>query len=91
MELELLEAEKGWAKIQLTEADETVIYPLISALMKDKDVEEARYVQGHPTLDKPHILLKTRRVKPQTALARVSKEIAESFKKARKSFEKETE
>ncbi len=88
MELSIKEEGDKELSIEITEADDTVIYPVISMLLEDKDVVEARYFQGHPLLDKPILYVKTKRVKPQTAIRRVSEQLAKDFAQAKRSLKK---
>ena len=89
MKLTLLESKKTYAKIEVSGMDETLLYPLVNELMRDKDVSEAKYVTGHPQLDKPVIYVKVKKGKPQTAVKRAATKISKEFKEARESFEKQ--
>lgn len=82
MELRLLEKKKTYANIELTDVDETLLYPLVSELLRDKDVAEAKYMTGHPQLDKPVIFVKVKKGKPQTAVKRAAAKVSKEFKKA---------
>ncbi|MFQ6060296.1 MAG: RpoL/Rpb11 RNA polymerase subunit family protein, partial [Thermoplasmata archaeon] len=55
----------------------------------DKDVSEARYLTGHPQLDKPVIYVKVKKGRPQTALKRAAAKISKEFKQAGESLEKQ--
>src|SRR5439155_12415675 len=48
MQLRILEKQKDSVRIEILNPDDTVIYPLITALLKDPDVEDALYYTGHP-------------------------------------------
>ncbi|MCK4444793.1 MAG: DNA-directed RNA polymerase subunit L [Thermoplasmata archaeon] len=89
MELKLLESTKTIARIEVSEMDETLLYPLVDELMKDKDVSEARYISGHPQLDKPVIYVKVKKGKPQTAVKRAAAKISKEFKEARENLDKQ--
>ncbi|MEE9116750.1 MAG: DNA-directed RNA polymerase subunit L [Thermoplasmata archaeon] len=89
MELTLLESKKTYAKIEVSGMDETLLYPLVDELVRDKDVSEAKYVTGHPQFDKPVIYVKVKKGKPQTALKRAAKKISKEFKEARENLEKQ--
>lgn len=89
MELRLLEKRKTYLKIELSDVDETLLYPLVSQLLRDKDVSEARYLTGHPQLDKPVIYVKVKKGRPQTALKRAAAKISKEFKQAGESLEKQ--
>lgn len=89
MELKLLDSTKTQARIEISEMDETLLYPLVDELMKDKDVSEAKYVSGHPQLDKPVIFVKVKKGKPQTAVKRAAAKISKEFKEARENLQKQ--
>jgi len=89
MELRLIESKKTYARIEVSEMDETFLYPLVDELMNDKDVAEARYISGHPQLDKPVIYVKVKKGKPQTAVKRAAAKISKEFKEARENLEKQ--
>ncbi len=89
MELRLIESKKTYARIEVSEMDETFLYPLVDELMNDKDVTEARYISGHPQLDKPVIYVKVKKGKPQTAVKRAAAKISKEFKEARENLEKQ--
>lgn len=89
MELRLIESKKTYARIEVSEIDETFLYPLVDELMNDKDVTEARYISGHPQLDKPVIYVKVKKGKPQTAVKRAAAKISKEFKEARENLEKQ--
>ncbi|TET91995.1 MAG: DNA-directed RNA polymerase subunit L [Methanomassiliicoccales archaeon] len=89
MELRLLESKKTSAKIEVSEFDPTLLYPLMTELQNDKDVTEARFTTGHPQLDKPVIHVKVKKGKPQMAVKRAASKIAKEFKEARQNLEKQ--
>jgi DNA-directed RNA polymerase subunit L len=90
MELKLLDSTKTQARIEISEMDETLIYPLVEELLRDKDVSEAKYMSGHPQLDKPVIFVKVKKGKPQTAVKRAAANISKEFKEAKENLEKQT-
>jgi DNA-directed RNA polymerase subunit L len=89
MELTLLESKKTTAKIEVSGMNETLLYPLVDELMRDKDVTEAKYITGHPQLDKPVIYVKVKKGKPQIAVKRAAAKISKEFKQAREDLEKQ--
>jgi len=89
MQLRLLEKHKDSVRIEILNPDDTVIYPLITALLKDPDVEDALYYTGHPQLDKPVLTVKVKKGNPQTALKRVAEGLASEFGGAKQLLEKE--
>jgi len=89
MELKLLEKQKDSVRIEILNPEDSVIYPLITALLKDPDVEDALYYTGHPQLDKPVLTVKVKKGSPQTALKRVADALAAEFGGAKQILEKE--
>jgi DNA-directed RNA polymerase subunit L len=88
MQLQLLDKDKDSMHIQVRDADMTLIQPLISELLADEQVEEVKYITGHPDLDLPVLFVKVKSGKPQTALKRASKTLANEFKEAREKLDK---
>jgi len=89
MEFKLLEKKKDSIKVEIAEPDETLIYPLIHELLQDKNVSEARYITGHPQLDRPVLLVEVKEGKPQAALKKAAKALANQFAEARELVEKQ--
>ena len=89
MQIRLLEKQKDSVRLEIVNADDTVIYPLITALLKDPDVEDALYYTGHPQLDKPVLTVKVKKGSPQAALKRVAEGLAADFGGAKALLEKE--
>ncbi len=88
MQLQLLEKDKDSIKVQVRDAEMTLIQPLISELLADEGVEEVKYITGHPELDIPVLYVRVKSGKPQTALKRAAKTISNEFKEARDKLEK---
>lgn len=89
MEFKLLEKKKDSIKVEIADPDETLIYPLIHELLQDKNVSEARYITGHPQLDKPVLFVEVKEGKPQAALKKATKALANQFAEARELVEKQ--
>ena len=89
MEFKLLSEDKNLIKIEVVDPDETLLNPLVSELLRNSEVAEARYQMGHPQFDKPVLIIRTRKTKPQTALKKAAEDLAEQFREAKKLFEKE--
>ena len=89
MQLRLLEKQKDSLRVEVTNPDDTLIQPLIAALLKDDDVADALYYSGHPQLDKPVLTVRTRKGSPQAALKRAAKALADQYADAKKLLEKE--
>lgn len=89
MEFKLIEKKKDTIKVEVKDPDETLIYPLIHELLQDKNVTDARYVTGHPQLDKAIITVNVKEGKPQAALKKAAKSLANQFVEARQLVEKQ--
>ncbi len=89
MQFKVMERAKDSIRIQIENADDTILYPLVNQLLKDEDVEDAKYYVGHPQLDKPVLLIKTKKGKPQTALKHAADALSKEFGDARKVLTKE--
>ncbi|MCU0852319.1 MAG: DNA-directed RNA polymerase subunit L [Thermoplasmata archaeon] len=89
MEFKLVEKKKDSIRVEIVDADETLIVPLIHELLQDKNVADARYVTGHPQLDKPVLTVEVKEGKPQAALKKAAKSLANQFAEARELIEKQ--
>jgi DNA-directed RNA polymerase subunit L len=67
---------------------DTVTQLLLDMLIADEEVETALYSINHPLLDKPKIIVKTKKVKPTTVIKRVTKKIEEELETCDKLFKK---
>ncbi len=89
MQLRLLEKQKDSLRVEVTNPDDTLIQPLLTALLKDEDVSDALYYSGHPQLDKPVLTIRTKRGSPQAALKRAAKDLADEYAGAKQLLLKE--
>ncbi len=89
MEFKLVEKKKDLIKVEIEDANETLIYPLIHELLQDKNVKDARYSTGHPQLDKAVLMVIVKDGKPQAALKKAAKSLANQFLEARQLVEKQ--
>lgn len=83
MEIELLEKDKDSIKIRIKDADMTLISPLVKELINDKEVDEVKFTSGSAGLVQPTLYVKVKSGKPQTALKRASKALANEVKEAK--------
>jgi len=88
MELKLIEKEKSSIKVEIVHPDDTLIYPLVSALLRDEDVADAQYITGHPQLDKPVLFVKTKKGEAQVALRRAADGLASRYRYSKATVEK---
>jgi len=88
MQLRLLEKGKTSIRVEISNPDETVIYPLLTALQRHEDVSSALYFTGHPQLDKPVLTVETKKGNPQAVLKKVAEGLAEEYGAAKQLLEK---
>jgi DNA-directed RNA polymerase subunit L len=89
MQLRLLEKQKDSFRIEVSNPDDTLIHPLVAALLKDTDVADALYYSGHPQLDKPVLTIRMKKGSPQAALKRAAQSLSDEFSSARTLLEKD--
>ncbi len=89
MEIELLEKEKDSIKVRIKGADMTLITPMVHGLLEDKDVAEVKYTIGHSQMEDPTLFVRVRTGKPQSALKKTAKALANEFKEAREALLKD--
>jgi len=89
MEIQLLEKDKDSIKILIKDADMTLISPLVKELLEDELVTEVKYAAATPELSFPTLYVKVSSGKPQTALKRAAKSLANTFKEARDKLAKD--
>jgi len=88
MELKLVEKAKSTIRVEIVHPDDTLIYPLLSELLRDEDVSDAQYVTGHPQLDKPVLFVQTKKGEAQAALKRAAEGLATKYRDAKGLLEK---
>lgn len=88
MEIKLISKQKNMMKIEIIDADETILEPLKIKLLEDDDVEYANYFRKHPLLDNPVLIVKVKKGKPQGAIKRAAKAIATEYEEMMKFVEK---
>ena len=91
MELRVVEKEHDLLRVEFPKGEETLLIPLVEALQKEEKVVEARYYLGHPYLDRPTLLLKTKGEKPQQILKRVLKDLTDLYEDLLADFEKKAD
>lgn len=91
MDLRVVEKEHDLLRVEFPRGEETVLIPLVEALQKEEKVVEARYYLGHPYLERPTLLLKTKGEKPQQVLKRVLKDLTDLYGDLLTDFEKKAD
>jgi len=91
MDVRVVEKEHDLLRVELPRGEETLLIPLVEALQKEEKVVEARYYLGHPYLERPTLLLKTKGEKPQQVLKRVLKDLTDLYADLLTDFEKKAD
>ena len=91
MDVNVVEKEHDLLRIEIPKGEETLLIPLVEALQREEKVVEARYFIGHPFLDKPGLLLRTKGEKPQQVLKRVLKDLTDLYADLLTDFEKKAD
>ncbi len=82
--MKLIEKDKKSIEIEVENLTETFLEPLNIRLLEDEAVDYANYFMGHPDRDEPHIFVRVKNGKPQTALKRCSRGLAKDFEDLKK-------
>jgi DNA-directed RNA polymerase subunit L len=88
MELKLLNKEKDSMEIEVIGENDTLLAPLLHQLLQDDKVDFATFKRGHLYLENPVIIVKVLEGKPQMALKRAAKAVANDYKEMKTKFEK---
>jgi len=88
MELKLLSKEKDSMEIEVKGENDTLLAPLLHQLLQDDKVEFATFRRGHLYLEDPVIVVKVLEGKPQMALKRAAKAVANDYRELKTKFEK---
>jgi DNA-directed RNA polymerase subunit L len=88
MELKLLSKEKDSMEIEIVGESDTLLAPLLHQLLQDDKVEFATLKRGHLYLENPVIVVKVLEGKPQMALKRAAKAVANEYKEMKTKLEK---
>jgi DNA-directed RNA polymerase subunit L len=91
MEVRVVEKEHDLLRVEFPRGEETLLIPLVEALQKEEKVVEARYYLGHPYLDRPTLLVKTKGEKPQQVLKRVLKDLTDLYGDLLTDFDKKAD
>ncbi len=91
MEIHVLEKEHDLLRVEFPRGEETLLIPLVEALQMEEKVVEARYYLGHPYLERPTLVLRTKGEKPQQILKRVIKDLTDLYADLLTDFEKKAD
>lgn len=88
-QLRVLNKEKNSITLEMLNYDNTVLRPLIDEILKDEQVEEARYYIKHPIIDNPEIFVRVKTGKPQAAVKRSIKRLSKVYENLESDLSKE--
>jgi DNA-directed RNA polymerase subunit L len=77
--LKVVSKEKNSITMEMINYDNTILRPLADELIRDDQVEEARYYIKHPIIDNPKIYVKVKTGKPQAAVKRSIKKLSKIY------------
>jgi len=80
MNINLIQKEKDLMEIEVIGENDTLLAPLLTELLADDKVDFATYRRSHLQLDNPVLVVRVVEGKPQMALKRAAKAIANEFK-----------
>jgi DNA-directed RNA polymerase subunit L len=79
MEIHLVEKTEKTIKISFKEPDSTLIMPILDELDKNKDVKIVRYVDSHPELVEPMLIVEMREGSPVDAVKGAAMAVSQFF------------
>ncbi len=77
--LRVISKEKDSITLEMLNYDNTILRPLIDEILRDDQVQEARYFIKHPVIDTPKIFVKVKAGKPQAAVKRSIKRLSKIY------------
>ncbi len=86
MELKKLKEDEKGLLLEVVGESFTLTNALREHLWDDKNISEAAHIREHPYLSQPKIFVKTSRGNPETALEKVSENLAEQTKEFKQKF-----
>ena len=81
MELNLVEKTKDSVTIRIKDANMTLITPLLNKLSEDANVSIVRFVDHHPELEDPLLIISTKKGTPEEAIKKAAGAISEYYSK----------
>ncbi|MBX8632565.1 MAG: DNA-directed RNA polymerase subunit L [Thermoplasmata archaeon] len=88
MELKIIREKEKEIEIGAIGADDSLMYPLLTELLQNEKVVEAKYIKGHPDLDVPSLFVRVSSGDPRAALRKAAENLSEDFSSLRKKAEK---
>lgn len=93
MELKTIKKTKKELELEVKDEDATILNPITERLLKDKDVDYASYISGHPEDRRKKLYIrikKNKKTKPMDTLAKTVKELEKEIKNFSKDFKSQT-
>jgi len=81
MELHLVERTDDSVTIRITDANMTLITPLLNKLSDDSNVSLVRFVDKHPELEDPILIVSTKKGTPVDAIKKAASAISDYYTK----------
>ena len=88
MELRIVEEKEKELTVSVIGSDDTLMHPLLTELLKNEKVSEAKYLKGHPELDVPAVYVKVTSGDPKAALKKATENISQEFSDLKAKIEK---
>ncbi|HLH85387.1 MAG TPA: DNA-directed RNA polymerase subunit L [Thermoplasmataceae archaeon] len=77
--MQIVSKEKNTIVLEMLNYDNTLLRPLVEEILKDEQVEDARYYIKHPIIDTPKITVRVKSGKPQAAVKRSIKRLSKVY------------
>ena len=79
MQLYLVEKNDKTISVGIKEMNSTMITPLLNKLSENKDISMVRYVEKHPELVDPVLMVSVSKGKPEDAIKKAAQSISEYY------------
>ncbi|KAA8921905.1 DNA-directed RNA polymerase subunit L [Thermoplasma sp.] len=87
--LRVISKEKNSITVEMINYDNTLLRTLVEEILKDDQVDEARYYIKHPVIDNPQIYVRVKSGKPQSAIKRAVRKLSKMYEDLGTQFQKE--
>ena len=84
MQLYLVEKDAKTITVGIKDINSTMITPLLNKLSENKDVAMVRYVEKHPELVDPVLIVTAAKGKPEDAIKKAADSISEYYSEMKK-------
>ena len=80
MEVSVINKSKNELEIEVKDANETLLGPLMNHVLANPDVAYASYYMGHIVLDEPKFYVRTKKGSPKNAIKKAVEKIIDDIK-----------